>query len=329
MVRVAKSLPIGQIVDADTLVGDKMDGVTSKRIPLYWDGWPVDDSYYEIVLRSSAQCLPMVLFDKALAKHKAGMHCIRYLQYSLELILNKLFNKGLGSSDLLNAPLLMVPPFGQPSLTFGMPRVRQGFPSAGPTALTAAIQANKVSISTYSPLGKIVYMAPQSLATCIPSSALIAPPASCNMKDDCAICHEILNERDCVALKACNHAFHNDCIQKCFEAKHQCPVCRILIGAAPQGKSPSGTMIVSSSPSFCSGFQCSSFVISYNVPAAIQLSYHDNPGQPHSSKVVTAYLPNNKDGNDLLKRLKFSFMHGLSFTVGTSLTTGLANQCTW
>lgn len=129
------------------------------------------------------------------------------------------------------------------------PRVRQGFPSAGPTALTAAIQANRVSISTYSPLGKIVYMAPQS-ATCIPSSALIAPLASCNMKDDCAICHEVLNERDCVALKACNHAFHNDCIQKSFEAKHQCPVCRILIGAAPQGKSPSGTMIVSSIPIF-------------------------------------------------------------------------------
>jgi hypothetical protein len=155
---------------------------------------------------------------------------------------------------------------------FVTPRVRQGFPSAGPTALTAAIQANRVSISTYSPLGKIVYMAPQSLATCIPSSALIAPPASCNMKDDCAICHEVLNERDCVALKACNHAFHNDCIQKSFEAKHQCPVCRILIGAAPQGKSPSGTMIVSSIPIFCSGFQCSSFVISYNVPAAIRVS---------------------------------------------------------
>ena len=77
----SKSLPIGQIVDANTVVGDKMDGVTSNQKNLNWDGWPVDDSYYEIVLRSSAQCLPMVLFDKALSKHKAEMHCIRYLQY--------------------------------------------------------------------------------------------------------------------------------------------------------------------------------------------------------------------------------------------------------
>ena len=48
----------------------------------------------------------------------------------------------------------------------------------------------------------------------------------------------------------------------------------------------------------------------------------------HDSKRVTAYLPNNADGQDLLKRLKFAFMHGLSFTVGTSFTTGMADQCT-
>lgn len=37
----------------------------------------------------------------------------------------------------------------------------------------------------------------------------------------------------------------------------------------------------------------------------------------------------NLDGQALLKRLKYAFLHGLTFTVGTSLTTGRDNQCTW
>lgn len=37
----------------------------------------------------------------------------------------------------------------------------------------------------------------------------------------------------------------------------------------------------------------------------------------------------NTDGQELLKRLKYAFLHGLTFTVGTSITTGAKNQCTW
>lgn len=37
----------------------------------------------------------------------------------------------------------------------------------------------------------------------------------------------------------------------------------------------------------------------------------------------------NTDEQALLKRLKYAFLHGLTFNVGTSLTTGLKNQCTW
>lgn len=58
-------------------------------------------------------------------------------------------------------------------------------------------------------------------------------------------------------------------------------------------------------------------------------SYHDNPGQSHKGKNTRAYLPKNADGCKLLKRLKYAFVHGLTFTIGVSVTTGLANQCTW
>ena len=65
------------------------------------------------------------------------------------------------------------------------------------------------------------------------------------------------------------------------------------------------------------------------MPSGTQMSYHDNPNTRHSSKFVSAYLPNCNDGRELLKRLKFAFMRGLTFTVGTSATSGQTNQITW
>ena len=35
------------------------------------------------------------------------------------------------------------------------------------------------------------------------------------------------------------------------------------------------------------------------------------------------------DGQNLLKRLKYAWLHGLIFTIGTSLTSGAHDQCTW
>jgi DNA-binding PadR family transcriptional regulator len=42
------------------------------------------------------------------------------------------------------------------------------------------------------------------------------------------------------------------------------------------------------------------------------MSYHDNPGQRQSGKCAIAYLPNNAEGQMLLKRLKYAFMHWLT-----------------
>mmetsp|Transcript_27568 Transcript_27568/g.59256 ORF Transcript_27568/g.59256 Transcript_27568/m.59256 type:complete len:595 (+) Transcript_27568:151-1935(+) len=172
------------------------------------------------------------------------------------------------------------------------------------------------------------YTAPLSLSTGVPSDALCTPPVSCNMKEYCIICHDHLDERPCVALNACKHVFHTDCIQLAFKSKPQCPVCRAPIGK-PQGHSPSGTMTVSVKPTRCSGFRVDSIFIAYNIPSGVQMNYHEHPGRQHGGKCANAYLPNNVDGQNLLKRLKYSWLQGLSFTVGTSFTTGIADQCTW
>ena len=384
MVRVPRCLVHSQVVDANTIIGDKMMGgiIPGGRVsaPTQFgaDGWPINDSYHEIVLRSSTQCLPMVKFDRALRDHKAGKDCIRNLKYSLQMILDRLFNQGLNKSTILSAPLIgpvsvrSLPRYGMAGMPFpsslpphlnsqtqqmqslqaviaqstqalmatigggNVPATVQ--PTTTPTMDGIAqptafgIRFNPMSATTTqannTPTSTLHYVAPKSLSKSIPSNALIAPPSDCNMDDDCVICHERLKTSSCVALKVCNHVFHRDCIQMAFQSKSQCPTCRVPVGA-PQGKSPSGTMSVSVNPVRCSGFQCDTMVISYNIPAARQLSYHDNPGATHGSKVATAYVPNNEDGVNLLKRLKFAFKHGLTFTVGTSMTSGMTDQCTW
>ena len=94
---------------------------------------------------------------------------------------------------------------------------------------------------------------------------------------------------------------------------------------------PSGTMTISRRATACAGYDISSgtIVIRYDIPSDLQKSYHTNPGQYHDSAHRKAYLPDTDEGRQLLLRLKYAFSHGLTFMVGTSLTTGRTNSVTW
>ena len=54
-----------------------------------------------------------------------------------------------------------------------------------------------------------------------------------------------------------------------------------------------------------------------------------NPGLPFAGASRIAYLPDNAEGRRLLKRLEYAFSKGLTFTVGTSLSTGQGDVVTW
>lgn len=56
---------------------------------------------------------------------------------------------------------------------------------------------------------------------------------------------------------------------------------------------------------------------------------HPNPGQHHYGTHRYAYLPDNKEGNHVLKLLQKAFDQRLIFTVGTSTTSGAKNAVTW
>mmetsp|Transcript_22710 Transcript_22710/g.36777 ORF Transcript_22710/g.36777 Transcript_22710/m.36777 type:complete len:304 (+) Transcript_22710:1-912(+) len=160
--------------------------------------------------------------------------------------------------------------------------------------------------------------------------------------DECPICLDVLFDlqnpssqlqNNVVCLKSCKHRFHQQCIMQSLQTHHdKCPSCRKPIGVEATGKGPSGSMSISLSPRGpCPGFPNSTGVITinYSLPSGIQASYMEQPGQRYSGTARVAYLPDNEEGRKLLARLRYAFRHGLTFRVGTSLTTGQSNTITW
>lgn len=176
------------------------------------------------------------------------------------------------------------------------------------------------------------YKAPNSLgSTALPADSVenIADPLL--LTGECVVCLESFQVKalETVELKACSHMFHKECIEESFKHERRCPVCRARTGRL-QGKSPSGDMVVTGVPKRCPGFAPARTIkIEYSMPSGIQSSYHPNPNDRFHGTARIAYLPDNEEGRGLLARLKYAWKHGLTFAVGTSLTTGRENCVVW
>jgi deltex-like protein len=173
----------------------------------------------------------------------------------------------------------------------------------------------------------VTYTAPESLSH---HGSCLTPVLSGNPSDGCVICLSSLQQSGAIALlNVCGHKFHRTCITDALKHNKSCPTCRKKVGKL-QGKMPSGRMqITTSSTPVCEGFLCGTIAITYILTGGVQKAYHVNPGFGYGPCRRTAYLPDNDDGRKLLKRLKYAFSHGLTFTVGQSLTTGVDNVVTW
>ena len=155
-------------------------------------------------------------------------------------------------------------------------------------------------------------------------------PSSGFEYDECPVCLDPLvptKTKPCCLVKACGHRFHLSCIKNAAQCSPRCPVCRECLGE-PRGASPSGTMTIERPKKLvCDGVPM--ILIQYKLHGGIQKCYHDNPGTRYSGISRTAYLPDTPEGNKLLRRLIYAFRCGLSFRVGTSMTTGARNCITW
>uniref|UniRef100_A0A673T5I6 E3 ubiquitin-protein ligase n=1 Tax=Suricata suricatta TaxID=37032 RepID=A0A673T5I6_SURSU len=65
------------------------------------------------------------------------------------------------------------------------------------------------------------------------------------------------------------------------------------------------------------------------VDSCVQKEKHPNPGKAYLGVQRTAYLPNNKEGKEVLTLLRRAFDQKLIFTVGESRTLGKSDVITW
>ncbi|KAG7218253.1 hypothetical protein INR49_020501 [Caranx melampygus] len=148
-----------------------------------------------------------------------------------------------------------------------------------------------------------------------------------NEEDTCPICMDTFKNKK--KLK-CKHEFCEECLERAEKVSGSiCPVCKDVFGKI-EGDQPEGTMSWRTSPLNLPGFsRHGTIIIDYYIPSGIQTEKHPNPGKGFNGAQRTAYLPDNREGNDVLKLLRRAFEQKLIFTVGTSRTTGMDDQVTW
>ncbi|KAK4817172.1 hypothetical protein QYF61_003511, partial [Mycteria americana] len=146
-------------------------------------------------------------------------------------------------------------------------------------------------------------------------------------QDVCPICMERISNKE--ILRKCNHAFCKSCIEQAMTYKQTCPVCNTVYGLM-KGDQPEGIMLTRTVSSALPGYpNCGTIEITYNMYSGFQTSNHPNPGKPYHATSRVAYLPDNKEGREILHLLRRAFSQKLIFTVGQSRTTGAQGVITW
>ncbi|XP_041635330.1 uncharacterized protein LOC121504530 [Cheilinus undulatus] len=148
-----------------------------------------------------------------------------------------------------------------------------------------------------------------------------------NEEEKCPICLDSFTKKQ--QLK-CKHEFCEECLEQAKATQGPiCPVCKYVFGKV-EGNQPDGEMTWRSTGPSLPGFSnCGTITITYNIPSGRQTEKHPNPGQPYHGINRRAYLPDNKEGKEVLQLLKKAFDQKLIFTVGMSRTTGYENQVIW
>lgn len=148
----------------------------------------------------------------------------------------------------------------------------------------------------------------------------------------CSICLCEFEARDngqIVKLGKCeDHYFHNDCMENCRAGGSyvKCPICGIIYGVIT-GDMPPGTM---SYKTYKPGeVQLSG----HERIGTIEINYHFRSGKRgrvnYRGTSRTAYLPDNSEGQEVLRLLQTAFERKLTFTIGTSVTTGRTDCVIW
>ncbi|XP_069139255.1 probable E3 ubiquitin-protein ligase DTX3 [Argopecten irradians] len=112
--------------------------------------------------------------------------------------------------------------------------------------------------------------------------------------------------------------------------KPVCPVCGTVYTVVQGNQPVKGVAEVYKDDKSLPGYPGhKTFIINYDFPDGKQGEEHPEPGEEYKGLNRQAYLPDNTQGQRVLKMLKEAFEQRLIFTVGQSSTTGEVNVVTW
>jgi len=138
------------------------------------------------------------------------------------------------------------------------------------------------------------------------------------------------DEGNIVRLGNCSsHFFHADCVELCRGDKDfvRCPNCALIYGEMT-GDMPEGYMRItlhSRSEMYCEGYEdYGTIEIYYMFPNGRLYT-----GRSYRGTRRQAFLPHTKEGIEVLELFVIAFKRRLTFTVGTSVTTGRDDVVVW
>ena len=132
-----------------------------------------------------------------------------------------------------------------------------------------------------------------------------------------------------IQIKECAHKFHLSCIQRWLAEKSTCPVCRktLFTIRGYQPKHPNSFFRVEEDATPLAGFaECSSLVLSFHIEAGYQSTDMPLPGETFNGLKLTSFLPNNQEGQEMVRLLNIAWERGLLFRVGFNPQTNRMDQ---
>ncbi|KAM3621325.1 uncharacterized protein V6R79_009677 [Siganus canaliculatus] len=247
--------------------------------------------------------------------------------------------KKLNAEELTDALKIVQRPENRVLLTLSSEEMTVCGPQPSQDAIRASLKAaKKTSVNPCTSLTTDMRMTGQMyqktakpgnswFVKAAPTYTVGGATAGDNKDDTCPVCLDLFTNKK--QLK-CKHEFCQECLKLSEKALGPtCPVCKDVYGMI-EGDQPDGYMSWKSDSYSLPGFlNCGTIVINYHIPSGRQTKKHPSPGRFYSGIQRTAFLPDNQEGNEVVRLLKKAFDQKLIFTVGTSRTTGMDNQVIW
>ncbi|XP_076461463.1 E3 ubiquitin-protein ligase DTX4-like [Babylonia areolata] len=167
------------------------------------------------------------------------------------------------------------------------------------------------------------------------------------LEEVCCICFHRLSgpssygegeagEHNIVRLSKCGHMFHRLCLTALYDSGRrgnslQCPTCSTVYGEL-LGDCPPGEMSYDILPLPLPGHpRCRTIRVNYTIPPGTQGPEHANPGQGFTARGFPrfGFLPDTNKGRRVLRLLMVAWRRRLTFTVGTSASTGESDTVIW